>query len=212
MSTLYGADGEPCPSCGSPLAGDQRYCLSCGVRRPGVRLPVPEPITAVEVIDAHPVRVSLPVPSTVGGWLRDNAAGLIALTCLLLAMLIGVLLGHWSHGEDAAATVGPPQVISVGAAPAAATAPAAVPSATIPTTPGPRPSTAKGVKKAASGSPTPRKTKAANPSLNKLKNLSGKEYQKQVDKLGKKISTGGAPPPVDKSKPAAGGADFQTIG
>jgi hypothetical protein len=34
-------DGEPCPNCRAPLAGDQRYCLQCGRRRgdaPGTSL------------------------------------------------------------------------------------------------------------------------------------------------------------------------------
>ncbi|MCW3023805.1 MAG: zinc ribbon protein, partial [Conexibacter sp.] len=35
---VFGRDGEPCPACGAPLAGDQRYCLHCGTRRPEARL------------------------------------------------------------------------------------------------------------------------------------------------------------------------------
>ncbi len=35
---VFGRDGEPCPACGAPLAGDQRYCLHCGARRPEARL------------------------------------------------------------------------------------------------------------------------------------------------------------------------------
>ena len=34
-----GAQGEPCTSCGAPLAGDQRYCLECGARRTQARVP-----------------------------------------------------------------------------------------------------------------------------------------------------------------------------
>ncbi len=36
---VLGLHGEPCASCGAPLAADQRYCLSCGTRRAGSRLP-----------------------------------------------------------------------------------------------------------------------------------------------------------------------------
>jgi hypothetical protein len=47
--------------------------------------------------------------------------------------------------------------------------------------------------------------------LRDLQRLSGKAYQRQIDKLGKKISTGGKPPPKDHKAPAGGGS-FQDIG
>jgi len=34
-----GEHGEPCRNCGAPLAADQRYCLNCGQRRSGPRVP-----------------------------------------------------------------------------------------------------------------------------------------------------------------------------
>src|SRR5262245_3757175 len=33
-----GEHGEPCSSCGAPLAADQRYCLNCGERRGDTRV------------------------------------------------------------------------------------------------------------------------------------------------------------------------------
>ncbi len=33
-----GEQGEPCRSCGAPLAEDQRYCLNCGRRRADQRV------------------------------------------------------------------------------------------------------------------------------------------------------------------------------
>ena len=36
---VLGLHGEPCATCGAPLAADQRYCLACGARRADARLP-----------------------------------------------------------------------------------------------------------------------------------------------------------------------------
>jgi hypothetical protein len=129
--------------------------------------------------------------------------GLLALLGVLgIAMLIGVLVGHWAQNDTPVARQSPPQVITVGGSGPAAAAPAA--------TSGSSGGATKAHKKAsahhASAAP-----KAKNKALTSIQNLSGKAYQKQVDKLGKTISTGGKPPPKDNKPPAAGGG-FQDIG
>jgi hypothetical protein len=227
---LFGADGEPCATCGAPLAADQRYCLSCGTRRAEARLPFLDVLgSSTELVPyGSPLPAGQQWPPSGGpgpagggaGWtindrLRRNAPLMGLLGILLGAVLIGVLIGHWAGGPaDVAAQ--PPQVISIGAAPAAAVAPAAAT-----TTPADGTSTgaasgsgsgsgstrAKGAKKGAAAT----KPKAANQQIDKLNSLSGKAYQKQVDKLGKKISTGGKAPPKDNKAPAGGGS-FQDIG
>jgi hypothetical protein len=225
---MFGADGEPCATCGAPLAADQRYCLSCGTRRAEARLPFLDVLSSsTELVPyGSPLpagRRSAPYggPETAAGagWaindrLRRNAPLMGLLGILLGAVLIGVLIGHWAGGTaDVAAQ--PPQVISIGAAPAAAVAPAAA--ATTPAAgtstdatsgPGSGSTKAKGGAKKGAAATTP---KATNQQVNKLDTLSGKAYQKQVDKLGKKISTGGKAPPKDNKAPAGGGS-FQDIG
>lgn len=52
----------------------------------------------------------------------------------------------------------------------------------------------------------------ASPALQKLQNATGQDYVKKSKALPNKISTGGAPPPVDTGKPAGGGTGFSTIG
>ena len=59
---------------------------------------------------------------------------------------------------------------------------------------------------------TASESKATNPTLKALENTSGDDYAKQSQKLPKVVSTGGKAPPIDKSKPAAGGGDFESIG
>jgi hypothetical protein len=200
---LFGADGEPCATCGAPLAADQRYCLSCGTRRAEARLPFLDVLSSTTelVPSGSPVPAGRPFapsgapgPGAGGaGWtindrLRRNAPLMGLLGILLGAVLIGVLIGHWAGG----------------------TAPRRMPSRPMSgaTTPG---SGSGKAKKGSGKAAATAKPKAANTQINKLNSLSGKAYQKQVDKLGKKITTGGKPPPKDNKAPAGGGS-FQNIG
>lgn len=113
--TALGPQGEPCPRCGSPLARDQRYCLTCGARRSG--------IPAVLSDEPHRPGAAARETTAVTGQPRDGGspwrldAGLLAgVGCLLLALLVGVLIGRAGAGDQRAAT---PQVVTVGAAPTA---------------------------------------------------------------------------------------------
>jgi hypothetical protein len=107
--------GEPCVQCGTPLARDQRYCLSCGARRAG--------LPAMLSADPHPRPATVAVTTTTPAppppespWRLD--LGLIAgVGCLLLALLVGVLIGRSGHDESQRAAA--PQVVTVGAAPTA---------------------------------------------------------------------------------------------
>lgn len=121
---------EPCPSCGAPLAGDQRYCLECGERRAPMRsglLGGPRPASGWG--PAGPSRPTAePVPpgaqppvgsgqAPAGDAPRGNAVTLIAAVgVLLLAMGVGVLIGRSGGGAKQAAASAP-QVISVGTGP-----------------------------------------------------------------------------------------------
>lgn len=114
-----GPHGQPCDTCGSPLAGDQRYCLACGERRAGLRTdftrrhiaPASVP-DATEVVTESVVRTAAPARGP-RPWHFDSGLAAGA-ACLLLALLVGYLMGM-RLGDDAPAQV-------VAAAPSAATA------------------------------------------------------------------------------------------
>ena len=108
---VLGLHGEPCASCGAPLAADQRYCLSCGNRRAGSRLPFRD-------ILAEPAG-GAPVPSPAAGRRRGRDGGrggtiaaLAGLGVVLLALGMGVLIGH--AGQDSSPADTTPQVINLG--------------------------------------------------------------------------------------------------
>jgi len=118
-------DAEPCPHCGAPLAGDQRYCLECGERR--------APMSSVllggppQATSSRPERTTgpgltppgMPPPrrSPAGASPRGNAVTIIAgVGVLLLAMGVGVLIGRSSGGSKQAGASAP-QVISVSTGP-----------------------------------------------------------------------------------------------
>jgi hypothetical protein len=195
--------GEPCASCGAPLAADQRYCLACGARRgPGGRpfargsAPATAVTTAMTSVRETPEAARL----------RTNLSALGALGCLLLALGIGVLIGR-GGADRPTGKPAPAQVITVSgaAAPAATTTPAAT--ATTPATS----ATHKGAKPKASAAKSAKGSNATNKSVQGLDKLSPKQYEKQSQKLPKVLGTGGKAPPKD-NKPAAGGGSFQTIG
>ena len=121
----FGPQGEPCANCGALLARDQRYCLTCGTRRAGMGALLSEPPDLRRPATAPAaLREAAPIESP---WRLD--AGLLAgVGCLLLALLVGVLIGR-SGGHDTAGTA-TPQVVTIAGTPAAAgagttTAPAA---------------------------------------------------------------------------------------
>jgi hypothetical protein len=120
-----GPQGEPCPQCGAPLARDQRYCLGCGARRAGVSA----------VLSAEPQRPGKPAPAarvteidTLHAapdqpWRLD--AGLLAgVGCLLLAMLVGVLIGRSGSRDGTQSSAAPPVAAVTAVATAAPAAPA----------------------------------------------------------------------------------------
>ena len=86
---------DHCVTCGAPLASDQRYCVTCGERRGKPRFapagpheePVQEVVTTASA--SRPRR-----PRTSAGF--NLIAGVAT---LLLAMGVGVLIGHNSSGN-----------------------------------------------------------------------------------------------------------------
>jgi hypothetical protein len=203
-----GAQGEPCASCGAPLAGDQRYCLECGARRTQARVAFRDILATGGAPPADPVLGGAPAQD--GPPARSGLAFLAGLLCLLLALGVGVLIGN--SGDDATtATAPPPQVITVGGA---AAAPGATPAATT-TAPatdasGSGSSSAKSAK-GPSAAKSSAGSKTDNKKVKDLNSSSGADYQKKSQKLPKEVGTSGKPVPKD-NKPAGGGSGFEDIG
>jgi hypothetical protein len=184
---------QTCASCGAQLAGDQRYCLNCGARRGDARVPFMEilgataPVSAPAASPAAPSHRNLTVVASIG--------------CLLLALGIGVLIGH--GGRDAGTSAAPPaQVIKVQGGGAAAGGAA---------TPGTGAAATQKASKSKNGAAGAGSSHATNKAIKNLDKLSPEQYQKQSQKLPKTVGTGGKAPPKD-NKPAAGGGSFQDFG
>jgi hypothetical protein len=209
-------DRTICPNCSAALAPDQRYCLACGKPVSPVRLafldvleaesqPYPAGQSAVGVFaPGYPPAAE---PSTgAQAWLRRYSGLFALLGVLLLAIIVGLLVGHWiTQNKTPAAQVVKVEGLS-GLAPSAAgasatpttTAPAAStpasgatpPAAAITTTPKAEAKEAKEAK-AIEKAPPPKPVKATPAKLQKLSNSTGKKHEEEVNKLGAEpIETG----------------------
>ena len=206
-----GAQGEPCASCGAPLAGDQRYCLECGARRAQARVPFRDILGAGGAPPTAPT--GLPAPAPDGPPARSGLAFLAGLLCLLAALGVGVLIGN-SGDDKTAATPPPAQVITVSgaaAAPAATTAATTSTPAASTSSSGASSSSAKSSKSSGSSTKRSKGSGADNQKVKDLNSSSGADYQKKSQKLPKAVGTSGAPAKKD-DKPAGGGTGFQEIG
>ena len=206
---VFGHDGEPCPACGAPLAGDQRYCLHCGRRRPEARLEFLDVLDADVRLRGVPAvlpAAAAPVaePRGLNARLQANSGALALAGLMLLTLLIGLLLGHWATARAPQAASAPaPQVIKLDGA-------AATPAAT--TTGDGTPAAGGGSGTSGAGSTAGKKSTAKTPKdAVSVQQVGGAKAIEKAVKKGKPIATGGAPLPKD-NKPAGGGSSFQTIG
>jgi hypothetical protein len=87
-----GAMSSQCQSCGSALASDQRYCLACGERRGKARFPM----ATLAPTPAAPV--AMPVPPR-GPRISSGVAFISFVAVLLMAMGVGVLIGHTNNAQ-----------------------------------------------------------------------------------------------------------------
>jgi hypothetical protein len=97
---------EHCVNCAAPLASDQRYCINCGERRgkPRFALAAPQEAAAEEVTTTR--SASAPRrPRTSAG--LNLIAGVAT---LLLAMGVGVLIGHNSSGNNSTKAAATPAI------------------------------------------------------------------------------------------------------
>jgi hypothetical protein len=219
---LLGEPNAPCRACGAPLAADQRYCLQCGTRRAEARLPfleilarqVPATAAAAETTTTRTTRTG---PAGWLGRMSTNAAAVAGVACLLLALGVGVLIGGLGS-DDASGSSQAPQIITVGGAAPAAAAPASAATSSAPaaaeTTTDDTSDTSSSDSKSSKKDSSSAKKSSSKPSaaVKDLEKTSGSDYAKKSEKLPKTLGTGGAPPPVDKSKPVGGGSDVEEIG
>jgi hypothetical protein len=202
-----------CPNCGAPVVADQRYCLTCGQPCSPVRLAFLDVLQAENELRVAPIAISPPavgylppLPQDDGaiGWLRRYSGLFGLLAILLIAGLIGLLVGHWLAPSKAPGV----SVIKVeGSLPAVATSAPATNTSTS-TTPASPSKTAtsksapateaqevKEVKEAETAKAQPKAaSKPSTSTLQKLKSSNGKQHQKEIEKLtagDKPIETGG---------------------
>jgi len=118
---LAGAAGDRCAACGSPMAGDQRYCLACGERRGQARFTA-QPATASSSPTVSRTRVR-PAQRISAGTTLIAGVG-----TLLLAMGIGVLIGR--ENAPAVPANSKVQVVNLGGSGAATAATSTAPGGT----------------------------------------------------------------------------------
>ena len=119
----FGEHGEPCAGCRAPLADDQRYCLNCGRRRGGERVPYAELLAgrdAGEVLPSEEPEAAVPRRRFDSNVMAGLAA-LAGVFVFALGMAIGLLVrGDEPQQVAAAPVVQEPPVVNVttGAGPA----------------------------------------------------------------------------------------------
>ena len=98
---------DHCVNCGAPLASDQRYCVNCGERRGKPRFALaPAPEAAAEEVTTTTRSASTPRrPRTSVGF--NLIAGVAT---LLLAMGVGVLIGHNSSASNSTKAAATPAI------------------------------------------------------------------------------------------------------
>ena len=235
-----GADQRYCLSCGVPRAGARLPFLdvlhaeasSAGVieggSQPAALLRIPALPSAKGFGSnggsrsygwgpAHPAH---PGEAGMAAKLRDSTGLFALLGVLLLALLIGLLLGHWVSGGPRTIAAAPSrQVIEVKglALPTAAAAGVGGSSSSgvagstgggAASEPASASASAPSAGETTSAASVKHATHASNPTVSSLAKSTGKEHAKEVEnalsKGGGSLSTGGAPPPQEKGKSGAG--------
>jgi hypothetical protein len=207
-----------CANCSAALAPDQRYCLACGKPVSPVRLAFLDVLQG----EAHPAGpgqapagavpagyASVIEPASgVTGWMRRYAGLFGLLSVLLLAIIVGLLVGHWVTQNNKAPAG--PSVVKVEGLAAAAPQTAAATSAPTTTTTAKKTAppaesaaaTAATAKKAEAAevkeakaiekTPPPKPVKASPAKLKKLGSSTGKKHEEEINSLGAQpIETGG---------------------
>jgi hypothetical protein len=96
--------GDRCSSCGQSLASDQRYCINCGQRRGKPRFSFSELSGKKKEAPA-----AAPKQKPRHQRLSQGLAFIAGIATLLLAMGVGVLIGHNSNGNSKVQQASAPQ-------------------------------------------------------------------------------------------------------
>lgn len=115
---VAGAVGDRCVNCGVPLSIDQRYCVNCGERRgqPRFTLAQQQKSPAADAGPSAPAGGLVRRSRIIGGApprMSGGATLVAGVGTLLLAMGVGVLIGHSSAGANNSKSAAAPQVIRV---------------------------------------------------------------------------------------------------
>jgi hypothetical protein len=209
-------DAASCANCGTPLAPDQRYCLACGQPVSPVRLAFLDVLQAdapsyggsqAQIASLPPGYASVIEPvSGPYAWLRRYSGLFGLLSVLLLAIVAGLLVGHWvTQSKAPSQQVFKVEGLGGAAAPPLASSGVATTASTTPasTTPKPAASTApkesakneaKEVQeaKAIEKKPLPKAVKVNSTTAKKLGDTHGQKHEEEINKLGAQpIETGG---------------------
>jgi hypothetical protein len=209
------SESPTCANCSAPLVADQRYCLACGQPVSPVRLAFLDVLQSERQQQSAPgALTTTPVgygpllePSGSPAWLRRYTPLFAVMSVLLLALIVGLLVGHWVTQSKSSAPA--QQVIKVeglGAAPAAAATSTAPTSTTASTPSSPAAAAksspkseaeevakeAKAEKQQAAKVEHATVVKPSSTKLKKLGNSTGKKHEEEVNALGEQpIETGG---------------------
>jgi hypothetical protein len=106
---LSSAVGDRCSNCQAPLASDQRYCVNCGQRRGKARFAFDTSVAPTAATGETAQRPARRKPRAPAG-----ATLVAAVATLLLAMGVGVLIGHDSNTRTQSVAASPPVHVTVG--------------------------------------------------------------------------------------------------
>lgn len=110
--SMVASTGEQCPSCGTAVAADQRYCLHCGQRCGEPRLPFMNAVTFMDAMKRPKAAAAAPPAKPKRRGVSPNAALIAGVGTLILAMGVGVLIGR-SGDHSTTATPAAAQIIKV---------------------------------------------------------------------------------------------------
>lgn len=199
------SENSVCANCSSPLVADQRYCLSCGQPCSPVRL------AFLDVLEGerqqsqlgHGGTSTMPVaftpyvePAAGPAWLRRYAPLFGVLSVLLLAMIVGLLVGHWVTQSKAPATAQVIKVEGLGGLATGASTTTPNTNTTPVTTTGKSKTSAKSEEEQEQAeakteekdeekapAKAPEAKKISTPALTKLEKSTGKTHEKELSKL-----------------------------
>jgi hypothetical protein len=110
---------DACPTCGTRMAPDQRYCLSCGHRRGDPRLPFMDAVVFMDAVKrpGQPeVAAAAPAPPSDSGrsGFSPQTTLIAGVATLVLAVGVGVLIGRGGNNDSTPVANSQPQIIKVG--------------------------------------------------------------------------------------------------